>query len=364
MPDLDLVIRSGTVVTASDRFDCDIGVREGRIVALAEDLPRAAREIDARGKLVLPGGVDSHCHHRAALGHGHLERRRLLQRHGLGGVRRHDHGDPVRRPAPRPVDARGGRRLPRAREQGRDRPRLPHDRLGPVPAVMAELPGADPGGLLLAQAVHDLSSAAARRRPDARPPGARARRGRHGLGPRRERRHARLDRAPPARARPYRAPLPCGEPSPDRRGRGGLAADRDGRAGRPAGRRLPRHDRGLDGGDPGRPDPRPEGVRRDLPAISAADRSRPRQTRSRGRQMDVQPAGARADADQEAIWRGVRNGTFQIVTSDHAPYRFDKTGKLAAGQTRTSSRSRTASPASSCVCRCSFPKEWAKTGSS
>ncbi len=34
----------------------------GRIVALAEDLPRGAREIDAAGKLVLPGGVDSHCH--------------------------------------------------------------------------------------------------------------------------------------------------------------------------------------------------------------------------------------------------------------------------------------------------------------
>jgi dihydropyrimidinase len=62
MPDLDLVIRNGTVVTAADRFHADVGVRQGRIVALAEDLPRGAREIDAMGKLVLPGGVDSHCH--------------------------------------------------------------------------------------------------------------------------------------------------------------------------------------------------------------------------------------------------------------------------------------------------------------
>jgi dihydropyrimidinase len=34
---------------------------------------------------------------------------------------------------------------------------------------------------------------------------------------------------------------------------------------------------------------------------------------------------------QEAIWRGIRNGTFQVVSSDHAPYRFDATGKLSAG---------------------------------
>jgi dihydropyrimidinase len=62
MPDLDLVIRHGTVVTASDSARCDVGIREGRIVALAEDLPAGAREIDARERLVLPGGVDSHCH--------------------------------------------------------------------------------------------------------------------------------------------------------------------------------------------------------------------------------------------------------------------------------------------------------------
>jgi dihydropyrimidinase len=40
---------------------------------------------------------------------------------------------------------------------------------------------------------------------------------------------------------------------------------------------------------------------------------------------------ARDEADQAAMWRGIRNGTFQIVSSDHAPYRFDETGKLAQG---------------------------------
>jgi dihydropyrimidinase len=62
MQELDLVVRDGTVVTATDSFRGDVGVRGGRIVALAEDLPRAAEEIDAAGRLVLPGGVDSHCH--------------------------------------------------------------------------------------------------------------------------------------------------------------------------------------------------------------------------------------------------------------------------------------------------------------
>jgi len=58
----DMVVRGGTVVTASDRARCDVGIRGGRIVALADDLPRGAREIDATGKLVLPGGVEGHCH--------------------------------------------------------------------------------------------------------------------------------------------------------------------------------------------------------------------------------------------------------------------------------------------------------------
>jgi len=62
MSDLDLVIRNGTVVTAADTARCDVGIRDGHVVALADALPGAAAEIDATGKLVLPGGIDSHCH--------------------------------------------------------------------------------------------------------------------------------------------------------------------------------------------------------------------------------------------------------------------------------------------------------------
>jgi dihydropyrimidinase len=58
----DLVIRNAQAVTASDTFHCDIGVREGRIVQLGLALDSGAREIDAAGRTVTPGGVDAHCH--------------------------------------------------------------------------------------------------------------------------------------------------------------------------------------------------------------------------------------------------------------------------------------------------------------
>jgi dihydropyrimidinase len=59
--DFDLVIRGGTVATASDTFRADVGIRDGRIAALAERLD-APDVIDANGKLVLPGGIEAHCH--------------------------------------------------------------------------------------------------------------------------------------------------------------------------------------------------------------------------------------------------------------------------------------------------------------
>lgn len=62
MSDFDLVIRSGSVATAADIQRCDIGIREGRVVALGEALGRGTQELDAHGMLVLPGGVDGHCH--------------------------------------------------------------------------------------------------------------------------------------------------------------------------------------------------------------------------------------------------------------------------------------------------------------
>src|SRR6266545_7884033 len=62
MTEPDLVIRGGTVATDTDQFEADVAVSGERIAAVGPSLGRGRREIDARGKLVLPGGVDSHCH--------------------------------------------------------------------------------------------------------------------------------------------------------------------------------------------------------------------------------------------------------------------------------------------------------------
>ena len=62
MSDFDLVIRHGTVVTAADTTACDIGIKDGLVVMLGKNLGPGAREIDAKDRLLLPGGIDSHCH--------------------------------------------------------------------------------------------------------------------------------------------------------------------------------------------------------------------------------------------------------------------------------------------------------------
>jgi dihydropyrimidinase len=58
----DMVIRGGTIATAADVTRADVGIRDGRIVAIAERLSGGDVSIDAGGKLVLPGGIDAHCH--------------------------------------------------------------------------------------------------------------------------------------------------------------------------------------------------------------------------------------------------------------------------------------------------------------
>jgi len=58
----DTIIRGGTVATAADTFQCDVGISGGKIAALGENLGEAKEIVDATGLLVLPGGIDSHVH--------------------------------------------------------------------------------------------------------------------------------------------------------------------------------------------------------------------------------------------------------------------------------------------------------------
>ena len=62
MQRFDLKISGGTIANSSDVFQADIGIRDGLIVAIGKNLGDSRRTIDASGKLVLPGGIEAHCH--------------------------------------------------------------------------------------------------------------------------------------------------------------------------------------------------------------------------------------------------------------------------------------------------------------
>ena len=60
---MDLLIKGGTVVTATESFIADVAVEAGKIAAIGKDLDVSAdKTIDAKGKLVLPGAIDAHTH--------------------------------------------------------------------------------------------------------------------------------------------------------------------------------------------------------------------------------------------------------------------------------------------------------------
>jgi allantoinase len=58
----DLVVRGGMLVAPEGVVRSDIGVEEGRIVAVGPDLAGAPAEIDAHGLTVFPGVIDVHVH--------------------------------------------------------------------------------------------------------------------------------------------------------------------------------------------------------------------------------------------------------------------------------------------------------------
>ncbi len=59
---LDVVIRNGVVATASETFEADIGIADGKIVEIGNPLPAGATEVDAEHHIVVPGALDVHTH--------------------------------------------------------------------------------------------------------------------------------------------------------------------------------------------------------------------------------------------------------------------------------------------------------------
>ncbi|MCH8568710.1 MAG: dihydropyrimidinase [Balneolales bacterium] len=60
---MSVLIKNGRIVTAAEDYIADLFIEVDKIAAIGKNLPhKADREIDASGKLVLPGGVDPHVH--------------------------------------------------------------------------------------------------------------------------------------------------------------------------------------------------------------------------------------------------------------------------------------------------------------
>ena len=60
---MDLLVKNARVVTGSETFESNIGVEDGMIEAISPTLePSGAEVYDARGKIVIPGGIDAHTH--------------------------------------------------------------------------------------------------------------------------------------------------------------------------------------------------------------------------------------------------------------------------------------------------------------
>jgi len=67
---MDLLVKNGKVVWPHATLEADIAVDDGKIAGIGHGdvLPKADRVIDAKGKFVVPGGIDPHVHIHAPLG--------------------------------------------------------------------------------------------------------------------------------------------------------------------------------------------------------------------------------------------------------------------------------------------------------
>lgn len=60
---MDIIIKNGTVITASDTYAADVAIKDGKVVMIGRNIDAEGAEvIDASGKYVLPGAIDAHTH--------------------------------------------------------------------------------------------------------------------------------------------------------------------------------------------------------------------------------------------------------------------------------------------------------------
>ncbi len=69
--DYDLVINNGRVIDPETLFDdiANVGIKDGRIVAISQDALTGAETVDATGHIVAPGFIDTHFHFQMPVGY-------------------------------------------------------------------------------------------------------------------------------------------------------------------------------------------------------------------------------------------------------------------------------------------------------
>jgi dihydroorotase (multifunctional complex type) len=99
MPDADLLIAGGVVISPDGRRPANVAVEDGMIRYVGPDRPSARQTVDATGLLLLPGGVDTHVH---LMDPGSTEREDFptgtgaAAASGVTTIIEHSHGQPVR----------------------------------------------------------------------------------------------------------------------------------------------------------------------------------------------------------------------------------------------------------------------------
>ena len=60
----DIVLKNGRVIDPETYFDkvCNVGIKDGKVVAISEDPLSGKEETDVTGMIVSPGFIDLHCH--------------------------------------------------------------------------------------------------------------------------------------------------------------------------------------------------------------------------------------------------------------------------------------------------------------
>lgn len=60
---MDYKIVNGTIVTATDTYRADVGIKSGKVIQIAKKIKEPAKDVlDAKGLYVLPGAIDIHTH--------------------------------------------------------------------------------------------------------------------------------------------------------------------------------------------------------------------------------------------------------------------------------------------------------------